>query len=159
MSLLRDEKGKASMGSVAGMSRFVLVAAVLTAACGGYAPPRDTMVPISPQESTVRWWDHQPMTPTLMHSLIHAMMQKCTGVRGDFWRIHWYSAHFVQRAADYERLGGVWIATVARSIIILDRRKTNDWPTVSEEILHSLLRGGQADHEDPRFKECLIKGA
>ena len=135
--------------------RVALVAVVLLVGCAGSLPEPPAS---SPEYGTeIRWWSLQPMMPTTMHAYIYTMMEECSGARGDFWRIRWFSADFVQRADDYERLGGIWISAEQRPVIILDRRLVNDPLTVSHEELHDIIRGGAADHEDPRFTGCEIK--
>ncbi len=135
---------------------FVL-AVVLLAGCAGSVRLPD--LPVSPTNieygTVVRWWNVEPMIPTTMHAYVHTMMEECLGLVGDFWAIRWFVADFVQRADDYERLGGIWIGDPPR--IILDRRMANDPVTASHEMLHGLLGGGNADHDDPRLAYCEIK--
>ena len=136
---------------------LAILAASLPAGCALSSPalPSDGIAPSIPGDTmVVRWWTARPMMPTTMHAYIYTLMEECLGAAGDFWRIRWFSADFVQREG-YERLGGLWIADPPR--IVLDWRAVNDPVTVSHEILHDLLKGGMADHEDPRLAQCEIK--
>lgn len=138
------------------MIRLVLAAVVLLVGCAGIGPT-PTPTTFNEYETMIHWSNHGPLTPTTMHSFIYDMMQECLGTeRGDFWAIRWYQADFLI-SEDWERLEGVWIIFDDGPTITLDRRFAHFPSTVSEEILHDLLRGGKADHEDPRFIECLIK--
>ena len=42
-------------------------------------------------------------------------------------------------------------------MIVLANQRWGDPVVVSEELLHSLLGGTDADHADARFQRCVIK--
>ncbi len=126
----------------------VLLASLL--ACAGL-PAQE------PDDSTrvVRFWNAEPRQPTTMHLYVYRQMEECTGLDGDFYAIQWFSADFLLRY-DFERMGGVWVGDPR--LIVLAEQRFNDPVTVSEEILHDLLVDSEGDdHEDERFKRCLIK--
>ena len=133
------------------MTRALL--AVVLLACAGTTPVQQT--PSDPSTLT-RFWNATERQPTTMHLYIYRQMQECVGITGEpFETIQWISADFILRGSDYQRLGGLWIGT--DRIVVLAHARFNDPMVVSEELLHSLLGNGDADHEDPRFIRCLIR--
>ena len=137
--------------------RLALAAVVLLVGCASVGPMPSRPMASTEDATTVRWSNPEPMAPTTMHSFIYTMMQECLGTeRGNFWAILWHQADFLV-SENWERLEAAWVIREGSPWIILDRRFAHFPPTVSEEILHDLLRGGEADHEDPRFIECVIR--
>lgn len=107
-------------------------------------------------DNLTRFWNATTRPPTTMHLYIYRQMEECVGFTGEpFETLRWISADFILRGADYQRLGGLWIS--GERMIVLAHQRFNDPMVVSEELLHSLLGGGDADHEDPDFQRCVIK--
>lgn len=132
------------------------LAALLLLACGGTLPVVQQGPP--PDADFTRFYGEVPRTPTTMHSFIYAMMEECVGVKGDFSLIRWFDADFVINS-HFQRVGGIWIK--APRIIVIDAKVFSEPPVISHEIIHDLLGGGNADHDDVSgdtyFERCTIK--
>ena len=129
------------------MSRLLAILVLLGCASPG---------PVQPPalDSRTRFWNPTERPPTTMHLYIYRQMQECVGFTGEpFKSIRWISADFILDG--HQRLGGLWIS--GERMIVLANQRWGDPVVVSEELLHSLLGGSDADHEDPRFLRCVIK--
>ena len=127
-----------------------LIFALVLLACASPGPVQPTPDP----DSLTRFWNATTRTPTTMHLYIYRQMEECVGFKGQpFEDLQWISADFILH--DYQRLGGLWISR--DRIIVLANQRFSDPVVVSEELLHSLLGGGDADHADTRFQRCVIK--
>ena len=136
----------------------ILPLAIIVAltACARVTSPSNPPAPIlAPDSMEVRTWNAMPFLPTTMHVYIYRQMEACLEHSGNFARIRWLAADFIQRVKDDVRLGGIWIRTPRR--IILDRRGINDPSLVSHEEIHDILNRGDEAHEDPRFDRCVVK--
>ena len=131
------------------MSRLFAILVLL--ACASPGPVQQTVAGL---DSLTRFWNPTERQPTTMHLYIYRQMEECVGFKGEpFESIQWISADFLLH--DDQRLGGLWIS--GDRIIVLAHQRFNDPVVVSEELLHSLLGGSDADHVDPRFLRCVIK--
>ena len=125
--------------------------ALVLLACAGAVH----QVPTGP-DSLTRFWNATTRPPTTMHLYIYRQMEECVGFTGEpFETLRWISADFILCGADYQRLGGLWIS--GERMIVLANQRWGDPVVVSEELLHSLLGGGDADHDNPDFQRCVIK--
>ena len=120
--------------------RILPVALPVVAACYSIIEPEQTLPPdaalTQPLSEYVQWY---------------AETEVCTGETGDFAEVRWYTVPH-QRWWDpvWEQFAiGTWRAP--HDIYLASPQRANE-DLVKHEIVHELLRGGQAD--DPRFEAC-----
>ena len=131
------------------MSR--LLATLVLLACASPGPVQQTVAGL---DSLTRFWNPTTRQPTTMHLYIYRQMEECVGFTGQpFESIRWISADFILDG--HQRLGGLWIS--GERMIVLANQRWGDPVVVSEELLHSLLGGVDADHDNPDFQRCVIK--
>ena len=140
---------------------FVLLANLVLAGCAA-SSTLPSIVPIAPPSvstetswTEVQYWNKTEFYPTTMQAYIYSLAEECTGLRGDFFAIHWYAVDFLLDVQTLTRKLGGWVVPPPREIL-LDRRYGVNSPVVlSHESIHDLLGGGT--HDDPRFAQCEIK--
>ncbi len=112
-------------------------------------------IPPSENMMLYYWYGGGPRQPSTMHHYIFEMMGECLGIEGEpFGDIRWISADFVMRS-DYRRLAGLWISEPRT--IVLSHQTWGDPAVISHEIIHDLMRLGNADHDRSEFTDCAIK--
>lgn len=95
-------------------------------------------------EAQVRMFDHQEFAPTAFHEAVYEMMEICSGVKGDYKRIRWYTAQIILAGPTLSiQWIGSWrmISETEEAEITLDREYVFDGTLVSHEILHDLYDG------------------
>jgi hypothetical protein len=88
---------------------------------------------------TILMFGVRPFVPTILEAAVYTMMERCTGLEGDFDGVTWKTARSMVRTPDGALLLGAWQKDVR--IITLRRDYRWDAGLISHEILHDLYRG------------------
>ena len=100
--------------------------------------------PLSAQERA-RVYNKREFTPTAFHEAIYRMIETCSGVKGEYENVHWYTAQIILIDGPEVEIQwiGAWMKREDSEIseIILDREFVFDGNIVSHEVLHDLYDG------------------
>jgi len=113
----------------------VTVLALVSSAClmDGFVFEVTDRRPIAAGESYADWW---------------SATEECSGRRGDFTRVRWYTASSITYDAVYAR--GVWLPP--HDIVLLEGYEEHE-PTTRHEMLHDLM-DGDPHHESAEWTVC-----
>lgn len=127
------------------MKRIVLLGALVApflVGCDvftGYGAQIRGLVPFSPPESYVAWWE---------------ATEACSELAGDFEAIEWFLATWITSNGSIAY--GAWRSPHR---IVIVRGYQDDELTVRHEMLHDLL-SGDPDHSSPQWTDCgLVSSA
>lgn len=106
-----------------------------------------TMAPIAAQEvldgSDMQMYDLLEFRPPAFYEAIYHMMERCTGVQGDYKATRWYYAQALVYEDGNVRsvFWGVWFKGWGWPAIVLDREHVFDGRVVGHEVIHALYGG------------------
>lgn len=122
------------------MRRFAwLVGLVVLGACGPHGSAKAQMTLYTPEAYAVG--------PTIFHQLVYHEMEDCTGLKGDFSKVHWYIApHGIMIVGPGYPAGQMARATWAKApggdrTIVISGEDFFNGEVISHESLHDLYGG------------------
>jgi len=124
--------------SIRALALAALLAAAMAIACEQTSGPNDVglhgLSEYDPPLVYLEWWEE---------------VEGCSGTKGDFERVQWFSADSLR--VDGKDALGLWIAP--HDIYLIRTVGNTSW-VVKHEMLHDLLRMKGRAHGSTLFEEC-----